>query len=179
MHALSIYVWNLNRCLQNMLSIRVWNKCVTRAPGIRVRNASEHTVPATMPNCIYAYAYRYACQCASMPDTKWLLLCLSFCLYACLIHCPTASGPQILQKIPVLWMRPSWVVRGASDCQKSQQSWVRSQHPPTQWNLRDAIVERSLYGCYALPATSIILTLHLITNLKISPVLLIPAFSRK
>jgi hypothetical protein len=33
------------------------------------------------------------------------------------------------------WMRSSRVVR-AAESQCRQLSWVRSQHPPTQWNLR-------------------------------------------
>jgi hypothetical protein len=39
-----------------------------------------------------------------------------------------------------MWKRSSGVVR-ASGCRmrkSQQQSWVRSQHPPTQWNLRAA-----------------------------------------
>ncbi len=38
-----------------------------------------------------------------------------------------------------VWMRSSRVVRASGrqvSMPKSQQSWVRSQHPPTQWNLR-------------------------------------------
>jgi hypothetical protein len=46
-------------------------------------------------------------------------------------------------------MRATQAVR-ASDChcQKSQQSWVQSQHPPAQWNLRGGIwssVGESIY----------------------------------
>jgi hypothetical protein len=38
---------------------------------------------------------------------------------------------------PSLWMRSSRVDRASAwpPMPKSQQSWIRSQHPPTQWNL--------------------------------------------
>ncbi len=43
------------------------------------------------------------------------------------------------------WMRSSQVVRASGcQCQSRTQSWVRSQHPPTRWNLRGAADEAML-----------------------------------
>jgi hypothetical protein len=69
---------------------------------------------------------------------SWLLL--SFAAESLASGSQSGKAPYRSLPLPhlgLLWlMRSSRVVR-ASGCQsqtKSQQSWVRSKHPPTQWN---------------------------------------------
>jgi hypothetical protein len=53
----------------------------------------------------------------------------------------TSSTPQILFHAthPCTYLLPIYLQRGIcgfSSPKPAEQSWVRSQHPPTQWNLR-------------------------------------------